>query len=407
MLIPLSDLVKKYSIKLSGVLHVGAHEGEENSAYISNGATQHSIYWVEANPSLCESLSKHLPNVIQAAVSDKVENVTFHVTNNYQSSSILELEEHRNEHPHIHVIETLELETKTLDSVVEANCIYANFLNMDIQGAELKCLQGFEKHINMIDYVYTEVNTKYLYKGCALLDELDEWLSVRGFDRKETSITQHGWGDALYIRRTIMFDIGANIGNWSLANVTSENQIIAVEASPSTFRRLVENCNDKNITPLNYAVCNNNGQDITFYQADCDTISTINKDWLTSSTSRFYNQSYTEITCKTTTIDNLINQYGVPSLIKIDVEGGEYECISSLTQKARTICFEWASETNDITLKCIDYLNGLGYVRYAIQYCDNYTYRPHEDEFYDSLTIKRRLLATVPKQDWGMIWCKL
>jgi len=84
---------------------------------------------------------------------------------------------------------------------------------------------------------------------------------------------------------------------------------------------------------LNYTVCNNNCDDITFYQEKCVVLSTINKDWLTKKTSRFYNQPYKEITCKTITIDKLIEQFGMHDLIKIDVEGGEYKCITSLTQK--------------------------------------------------------------------------
>ena len=54
------------------------------------------------------------------------------------------------------------------------------------------------------------------------------------------------------------------------------------------------------------------------------------------------------MTKATITIDKLIQEYGTPELIKIDVEGGEFECLSSLTQKVNNICFEWASETNDI-----------------------------------------------------------
>ncbi len=69
-------------------------------------------------------------------------------------------------------------------------------------------------------------------------------------------------------------------------------------------------------------MCNNNGQDITFYQADCDVLSTINKDWLTKDSSIFYNYKYREIMCKTLTIDKLIEYYVLPDLIKIDVEGG-------------------------------------------------------------------------------------
>lgn len=201
MLLPLKDLVRKHDLCITGVLHVGAHEGEENDAYLNQGVPQSNIHWIEANPSLCARLSKRLPNVIQAAVSDTVGQVTFHVTNNFQSSSILELKEHLVEHPHIHTIETLQLSTTTLDSLVDTYSIRANFLNMDIQGAEGKCLKGFEKHISMVDYVYTEVNTKELYAGCALLVEMDAWLGAHGFERKELSMTHHGWGDAFYIRR--------------------------------------------------------------------------------------------------------------------------------------------------------------------------------------------------------------
>ena len=202
------------------------------------------------------------------------------------------------------------------------------------------------------------------------------------------------------------FDIGSNIGLWSLANINLCDKIISIEASPITFSRLVNNCKNNKIILLNYAVCNNNGNDIIFYQAKCDVLSTINKDWLTKDTSRFYNHSYKEIICKTITIDKLIEQYGLPELIKIDVEGGEYECITSLTQKVNMLCFEWASEVNDITFKCIDYLLKLGYTQFYIQNCDNYLFRPQDNDFYNISTIKTKLLNTIPKQDWGMIWCK-
>jgi len=204
----------------------------------------------------------------------------------------------------------------------------------------------------------------------------------------------------------MFFDIGSNIGNWALANINYCNKIVSIEASPITFSRLVNNCKNDKIVLLNYAVCNNNGNDITFYHADCDTLSTLNKDWLTSETSRFCDYKYREITCKTISIDKLIDQYGIPDLIKIDVEGGEYQCVSSLTQKVKLLCFEWASETNNITFNCIDYLFNLGYTQYYIQNHDDYLFRPQENDFYDIFTVKSKLSNTIPKQDWGMIWCK-
>ena len=204
----------------------------------------------------------------------------------------------------------------------------------------------------------------------------------------------------------MFFDIGANVGDWALANINQCDKIIAIEASPITFNKLSNNCKHNKIILLNFAVCNNNGNDITFYQASSDTLSTINKDWLTSEKSRFYNTPYTSIICKTIGIDQLIEYYGLPDLIKIDVEGGEYECISSLTQKVKLLCFEWASETNNITFNCIDYLFNLGYTQYYMQTQDNYIFRPHDSDFYDILNIKQKLSNTITKEDWGMIWCK-
>jgi FkbM family methyltransferase len=201
MLIPLRDLVGKYGLHLTGVLHVGAHQGEENNAYLEAGVAQSNIYWVDAIPELCTALATRLPNVIHAAVSDEVVNAEFKVTNNFQSSSLLDLKDHLREHPDIYVTRTIQLTTIKLDTIVEEHGIRANFLNMDIQGAELKCLKGFERNLGMIDIIYTEVNASELYAGCVLLKELDEWLDARGFERRDIAMTSHGWGDALYLRK--------------------------------------------------------------------------------------------------------------------------------------------------------------------------------------------------------------
>lgn len=205
----------------------------------------------------------------------------------------------------------------------------------------------------------------------------------------------------------MLFDIGANIGNWALANVKYCDKIVAIEASPNTFNKLVNNCKNDKIHLLNYAVCNNNGNDITFYDADSDTLSTLNKDWLTHENSRFYNHcEYSEIKVKTITIDNLIEIYGIPKLIKIDVEGGEFQCISSLTQKVDLLCFEWASETNTITFQCLDYILSLGFNHFFVQDTDSYTFRPKDDDFYNIDITKQILSTKILKEDWGMLWCK-
>lgn len=212
----------------------------------------------------------------------------------------------------------------------------------------------------------------------------------------------------LFLLHNMYFDIGANIGRWSIENIDTCDKIVAVEADPETYNTMSLNCaiSDR-IKCENYAVCDNNGDDITFYKSSTNTLSTLNKDWLSHPSSRFYNYgSYSEIICKTITIDALIEKHGIPELIKIDVEGGEFNCIKSLTQKVNNLCFEWASETNDITFNCLDYLYSLGFSKFYMQKEDKYTFRPNAESHVSIDELKSLLLKTIPKQDWGMIWCK-
>lgn len=59
---------------------------------------------------------------------------------------------------------------------------------------------------------------------------------------------------------------------------------------------------------------------------------------------------------------------------------------------------------NDITFKCLEYLVGLEFTQFYLQFKDAYTFRP--DEFFDIEIVREKLQKTTPKKDWGMLWCK-
>ena len=105
-------------------------------------------------------------------------------------------------HSHVYYIGYFESETKLLKDILPKYDINYNFLNFDIQGAELKALKGMEEYLNKVDYLYTEVNSDYVYKKCALVTELDEYLKNFGLERVETKWCEDfKWGDAFYIRK--------------------------------------------------------------------------------------------------------------------------------------------------------------------------------------------------------------
>ena len=202
MLISLNELVKKYNINFKGILHVGAHECEELNDYLTY-LPIYKILWIEALPDKVALCKQKYPNVLieNAIVSDLVEKVRFNISNNGQSSSILDFGLHSHFHPHVHYIGYYEKETILLKDVLPKYNIDYNFLNFDIQGAELKALKGMEEYLNKVDYLYTEVNSDYVYKGCALVTDLDEYLLKFGLHRVETKWTEFKWGDAFYIRK--------------------------------------------------------------------------------------------------------------------------------------------------------------------------------------------------------------
>jgi FkbM family methyltransferase len=204
----------------------------------------------------------------------------------------------------------------------------------------------------------------------------------------------------------ICFDIGANIGNWSLANANRFHKIIAVEASPLVFNRLNNNVNNhKNIITINKAVTEIKNN-IEFYQAQNDVFSTTNKDWLCDPNNRFCGHPFRIITVPTISLDELIKNYGKPDLIKNYTEGGEYNTIKILTTKINYLCFEWASETEIINFNCLDYLESIGFKYFYLQMEDNYTFIPNTNDYTDKDSIKNKLSKTVKKIDWGMIWCR-
>ena len=208
MLIPggkVISLLKAHSIAVNGVLHIGAHECEEMPFYNAMGITAERVVWIDAMQNKVEEATQRkIPNVFQAVVTDKDDaEVVFHVTNNVQSSSVLEFGSHAKHHPQVHFVRDITLKTVTIDTFFTRKGLDAtayDFWNFDIQGAEMLALLGAEKALAVPKAIYLEVNTEEVYKGCATMDQIDAFLGARGFKRVETAITNWGWGDALYLR---------------------------------------------------------------------------------------------------------------------------------------------------------------------------------------------------------------
>lgn len=206
MLIPTIFNDFKDCIPQKGILHIGAHLCEERYLYYTINFFEDRVLWIEAIQEIVEENKKNIPNVniVNAVISNNDdEEVNFMITNNIQSSSIFNLKTHLIEHPYVKEVSRRNLKTITLNTLYDKlNLPYDtyDFINLDIQGAELNALKGASKILPHVKAIYTEVSIDELYEGGCLLKEVDEFLKTNNFKRVAIHITNNNWGDALYIR---------------------------------------------------------------------------------------------------------------------------------------------------------------------------------------------------------------
>lgn len=142
-------------------------------------------------------------------------------------------------------------------------------------------------------------------------------------------------------RDDVFFDIGANIGLYTCfaMNVSTKGKVIALEPSPPAFEKLSKNIdiNDGTATPLQIAVSDIN--DTVEFAVDVNDRhsrrSTLN---IKSEVTEYLIKS---VPCRQ--LSSIVNQVGSePTVMKIDVEGAEYDVLSGLEDysKVRTIYCE-------------------------------------------------------------------
>jgi FkbM family methyltransferase len=206
MLTSLEKLAVKWRIRPKGVLHIGAHTGQEAPHYRAIGCER--MIFIEALAHIFAQLEINLQKypqatAIKACISDTDgEEVVFKITSNEgQSSSFLELGVHKIEHPDVTVVAEEVLTTTRIDTLFDDVPLECDLLNIDLQGAELLALRGMGNLLEDFKWVYIEVNKKHVYVGCPLIEEIDEYLKQFGFHRVETWWAgTTSWGDALYVK---------------------------------------------------------------------------------------------------------------------------------------------------------------------------------------------------------------
>lgn len=219
----------------------------------------------------------------------------------------------------------------------------------------------------------------------------------------------------------LLFDIGANRGDATVAGLNKGYKVIALEPAPRIFKQLASAfIYNPNVIPLKVAVSDADNQRVTFYEAEEDGLSTLNKDWLTGETMPYAGKGFRTISANTITVDTLVNLYGKPDLMKIDVEGAEWSVFKGMTQNYGKLAFEWTDVTIGEHCDQLEYLESIGYTEVAPQFIVNHLDEPtewfplkgfHVDDWVtshkDAWTDGGWKAANLrPTADVGMLWVR-
>lgn len=162
----------------------------------------------------------------------------------------------------------------------------------------------------------------------------------------------------------ICFDIGSNTGSRIRAFLdVGSRKVVAVEPLEICIKILKKIYgSDSRVILVDSAIGSSIG-DGEIFICNETAISSMSQDWInaTKKSSRFNEFSYnTSQKVRITTLDYLIELYGIPVFIKIDVEGYEFEVIKGLTKPIKGLSFEYTPEYIESTKNCINYLKKLG-----------------------------------------------
>jgi FkbM family methyltransferase len=176
-------------------------------------------------------------------------------------------------------------------------------------------------------------------------------------------------------RGDLILDIGANVGEKTDVFLRLGARVVAVEPDDACSRSLEERFLELRISPrpvtiVSRAVSTNVGTAEMLIDGPGSAVNTMSPKWVESLKKN--REIFAYANCglefkqtklvETTTIDELINQHGVPFFVKIDVEGHEVSALRGLHRPIPYLSFEVnLPEFKPEGLQCIEVLAELAH----------------------------------------------
>ncbi len=155
----------------------------------------------------------------------------------------------------------------------------------------------------------------------------------------------------------LVFDIGAHVGDRSRAFAALGARVVAVEpqAGPQRVLRAVLR-NVPDVTVDHRAVGATEGTTVLYTAPTNPTIASTSTEWVerASELPGWKNHPFTSsVSVEQVRLDLLIEEYGTPDFVKIDVEGSEADVLAGLSVPLSALSFEFLPADREVTFHCL------------------------------------------------------
>ena len=168
--------------------------------------------------------------------------------------------------------------------------------------------------------------------------------------------------------KSLIFDIGANIGDKSALFSDTGASVIAFEPQKSCFEALQKRFKNNPKVKLENCALGRTVGIVEMKITSASTICSLSNEFIAAtSKGRFADYKWDKVEkVQVLLLRSMISKYGIPNFIKIDVEGFEAEVLSSLTTKKgiTAISCEFTPELLKQGVDAIEKLMKLGFNRF-------------------------------------------
>jgi FkbM family methyltransferase len=204
---------------------------------------------------------------------------------------------------------------------------------------------------------------------------------------------------------SLVFDVGANLGQKTHVFLHLGARVVSIEPERRCYEYLRTHFPSQRLTVVNAAVADQPGTLRLMVDPQTPEISTVDADWLVSGPDSAKVGQLEEQTVDAVTLSQLIERFGVPDYIKLDVEGFETPALRGLNRAVAHVSFEFhTTRMREIEERCA-LLTALGDYRFNYTLSDTYAMALDHWLTMEALLEKLRAQHAVEGQPhWGDIF---